>query len=104
LGVTIPPAIADATAAGGIVDEIDAALEAVNGNRATLGGFQNQMENQLNYLAVANENLMSADAAIRNTDIAAETSNLARLQIQQQAAVAAAAQANVMPSLLLQLL
>lgn len=84
--------------------EIDAALAEVNANRAVVGQHQGTLESQLDYLSVANENLSASESLIRNTDIAQETATLARLQIQQQASAAALAQANVLPSLLLQLL
>ena len=50
------------------------------------------------------ENLDAANSAIIDTDVAAESANLASAKVKTQAAVAAAAQANQMPQDLLKLL
>jgi flagellin len=58
----------------------------------------------VNSLGVAYENVSAAEAAITDTDFAAETSNLTRDQILSQAATTVLAQANAVPDNVLTLL
>jgi flagellin len=68
------------------------------------GATQNQLTSVLTNLQTSNENLMEARSRIMDTDYAAETANLARHQIMQQAAMAMLAQANQSPKDVLALL
>ena len=83
---------------------IDAALAAVNSSRATLGAIQSRFSQTITYLQTAVENQTAARGRIMDADFAAETSNLSRAQILQQAGTAMIAQANQMPQSVLQLL
>ena len=58
----------------------------------------------LNTLASSRENFAAAEGRIMDADVAEETANLTRTQILQQAGSAVLAQANLQPSLALQLL
>jgi flagellin len=70
-----------------------------------LGAFQtNTLESMINSLQVALENTTAAESAIRDADFAAETSNLTRAQILQQAASSALLLANQAPQSVLSLL
>ncbi len=97
-------ALATAADAATLLGQVDAALAAVSTKLATVGTFENSLSDQLTYLGVAKENYTSAEANIRNTDVATETANVTRLQILQQAAAYSLSQANAMPSLALRLL
>ena len=83
---------------------IDAALEAINSTRATLGAVQNRFESAVNSLQERSENLSAARSRIQDADFAMETANLTRGQILQQAGVAMLAQANSLPQNVLTLL
>jgi len=83
---------------------IDAALNAVNSSRATLGAIQSRFSQTITYLQTAVENQTAARGRIMDADFAAETANLSRSQILQQAGTAMIAQANQMPQSVLQLL
>ncbi|NVO05049.1 MAG: flagellin FliC [Rhodoferax sp.] len=83
---------------------IDAALTAVNNSRATLGAIQSRFQQTITYLQSAVENQTAARGRIMDADFAAETANLSRTQILQQAGTAMIAQANQMPQQVLQLL
>ncbi len=96
--------LASTANAGTLLTQADAALATATANLATIGGFENQLSNQMDYLAIAKENFSAAEANIRNTDVAAETANVTRLQILQQAAAYSLAQANSFPSIALTLL
>lgn len=83
---------------------LDAALNAVNSSRATLGAIQSRFSQAITYLQTAVENQTAARGRIMDADFASETSNLSRAQILQQAGTAMIAQANQMPQSVLQLL
>jgi len=83
---------------------IDDALASVNSSRATLGAIQSRFQQTITYLQTAVENQTAARGRIMDADFAAETANLSRTQILQQAGTAMIAQANQMPQSVLQLL
>ena len=83
---------------------LDAALDTVNSARATLGATQNRFEAVVSNLQVASENQSAARSRIMDADFAAETANLSRAQILQQAGTAMLAQANQLPQNVLSLL
>ncbi len=83
---------------------IDAALDAFNGARALYGAAQNRFEAVIASLQIAAENQAAARGRIMDADFAAETANLSRAQILQQAGTAMVAQANQVPQQVLALL
>ena len=83
---------------------MDAALKSVNSARADLGAIQNRFESVVSNLGVNSENLSASKSRITDTDFAAETANLSRSQILQQAGTAMVAQANQLPQGVLSLL
>ena len=91
------------TSAYGIT-EIDSALDAIASDRATLGATQAQLESTVRNLANVAENTSAAASRIMDTDYAAETANLTKAQILQQAATSVLAQANAQPEGVLALL
>ena len=97
LGTTAANALASITA-------IDAALTAVNTSRSTFGAAQNRFDSVISNLRVASENQSAARGRIMDADFAAETANLSRGQILQQAGTAMVAQANQLPQGVLSLL
>jgi len=94
----------DGSAAQTALGNIDAALTAVNSQRATFGAVQNRFDNVIANLMVASENQSAARSRIMDADYAAETANLSRAQILQQAGNAMVAQANQLPQQVLSLL
>ncbi|MFY7905243.1 MAG: flagellin, partial [Burkholderiaceae bacterium] len=90
--------------ASGNLTAIDAAISAVNTARAKLGAVQSRFENTINFLRSASENQSAAKGRIMDADFAAETANLSRTQILQQAGTAMIAQANQVPQGVLSLL
>ena len=83
---------------------VDGALSALSGQRARYGATQTRFENTISNLQTTSENLSASRSRILDTDFAAETANLTRSQILQQAGVAMLAQANAMPNSVLTLL
>lgn len=86
------------------ISAIDAALSTVANNRATLGATQSQLESAVRNLANVAENTAAAAGRIMDADYAAETANLTKAQILQQAATSILAQANAQPQAVLTLL
>jgi flagellin len=86
------------------ISALDDALTAINGARANLGAVQSRFTNTINFLQTAAENQAAAKGRIMDADFAAETSNLSRAQILQQAGTAMIAQANQLPQGVLALL
>ena len=86
------------------ITAIDAALVTVASERATLGATQAQLESTVRNLANVAENTAAAAGRIMDTDYAAETANLTKAQILQQAATSILAQANAQPQSVLSLL
>lgn len=83
---------------------VDDALQAVSGMRAGIGAFQSRLQSASSNLMVSDENLSAANSRIRDTDVAAESSALAKTNILMQAATAVLGQANTQQQLALKLL
>lgn len=84
---------------------IDKAIEQVSESRGRIGNFvRNTLETNVRSLAVQKENLASSDSAIRDVDIAEETTRYTKLQILQQSGISMLAQANSAPQSVLSLL
>jgi flagellin len=87
-----------------VIDNIDQALDKVNSERATMGASQNRFDAVISNLQVSSENQSAARGRIMDADFAAETSNLSRSQILQQAGNAMISQANQLPQQVMKLL
>lgn len=83
---------------------IDAAINAMNTQRATMGAQMNRLGYTSSALMSQATNMSQSRSAIIDTDFAAETAGLTKGQIMQQAATAMLAQANQMPNVILSLL
>lgn len=83
---------------------LDAAIQGVSAQRATLGAAQNRLSTAINNISTQFNNLSAANSRIRDVDVAEETAALSRHRILMQAGVSVLAQANQIPQLALQLL
>lgn len=92
------------TGAQSAIAVIDAALSQIDSDRSALGAVQNRFENTISNLQNISENVSAARGRIQDTDFAAETANLAKNQILQQAGTSILAQANQLPQAVLSLL
>lgn len=86
------------------LSNIDEAMVQVSSMRADLGALQGRLNSTASVLMTADENFAAANSRIRDADIAAESSNLAKNSILQQAATAVLQQANQSQQLALKLL
>lgn len=83
---------------------VDSAIAAISGQRANYGALQARFETAISNLNTSSENMSAARGRIQDADFAAETANLSRAQILQQAGTAMVAQANQIPQGVLALL
>jgi flagellin len=109
-GVTLDGAITTAMATAtttnftSVQSAAAAYLNAITTQRGQLGAIQNQLEYTVSNLTEFANNLAASRSRVMDTDYAAETANLTKGQILQQAATAMLAQANQMPNVILTLL
>lgn len=83
-----------ALGAGKPLEDIDAAIKAVDTQRSSLGASQNRFESTITNLNNTVNNLSAARSRIQDSDYATEVSNMSRAQILQQAGSSVLAQAN----------
>jgi flagellin len=86
------------------VAALDTALDLINTQRATYGAAMSRFSFAIANLQITGENQSAARGRIIDADFAAETANLSRAQIMQQAGSAMVAQANQLPNQVLALL
>jgi flagellin len=82
----------------------DAILDTISSERGKLGATQNRLASTISNLSVVTEKLSDAKSRIMDADFAAETANLTKSQILQQAGISVLAQANARPQAVLALL
>lgn len=83
---------------------LDQAQTKVNGTRANLGALQNRLTSTVDNLGVSSENMSAANSRIRDTDVAAASSEMTRNNILLQAGTSTLAQANQVNGLALKLI
>ncbi|MBR1866104.1 MAG: hypothetical protein IJ801_06325 [Lachnospiraceae bacterium] len=86
------------------MEEVEDALRSVNGNRSKIGAQQNRLEYTIQHEMNYSENMTSAEANIRDTDMTTEMVKLSMHSILEQAGQAMLAQANQQSQGVLQLL
>ena len=97
-------AIGSSTSADAMITSIDSLLDSVATRRANLGAAQSRLGSTVANLQNASEALSASRSRIQDADFAAETAQLTRSQILQQAGTAMLAQANQSPQSVLSLL
>lgn len=96
--------LASADDAQSAIELIDAAISTVNTQRANLGAVSNRLDNTVSNLTNVVINLEGGKGRIEDADFAAESTNLSKSQILQQASTAMLAQANASKQNVLSLL
>lgn len=96
--------ISDQQGAQNALSIVDAAIQAIDSQRASIGAVQNRLQSTISNLQSISENVSAARSRIQDADFAVETANLTRTQILQQAGVSVLAQANALPQQVLSLL
>lgn len=92
------------SAVGSVIEALDTAIGKVDTFRSKLGAVQSRFTMTITNLNSAIEAQSAAKSRIMDADFAAETANLAKAQVLQQAGTAMLAQANQLPSQVLTLL
>lgn len=87
-----------------MLSQIDSAIGTVDTLQSTLGAIQNRFQSTISSLSTTTQNLTTARSGVQDTDYAAETANLTKSQILQQAGISMLAQANQLPQQVLKLL
>jgi flagellin len=95
--------VSTASSAQTAITALDAAIATVSTERGKLGAYSNRLTSTMNNLDQVSINLSASKGRIEDADFAAETGNLAKNQILQQAATAMVAQANASKSSILTL-
>ena len=96
--------VATSGGADAAIAAVDAGLVVLNTARAQLGASQNRLEFTSSVLQIREENAMASESAIRDADIARETTKFTRNQILVNAGTSMLSQANFTPQSALQLL
>ncbi|MDQ7096258.1 flagellin [Desulfosporosinus sp. PR] len=86
------------------ITAITNATAKVSAERSKLGAIQNRLQDTIDNLGTSSQNITTAEANIRDVDMASEMTNFQKNNVLQQAAQAMLAQANQQPQAVLQLL
>jgi flagellin len=97
-------AIATQVDAEAAVTTLAEAVAKLGAAQAVVGKGQNQFSFAISLASTQLTNLAASESRIRDADLAAEAANLTKAQILQQAGIAAMAQANSAPQVVLSLL
>ena len=76
------------------ISQLDGAQDSINNMRSTIGAIQNRLQSAYDTLSISEENMAAANSRIRDTDIAAVSSEMARNNVLLQAGTATLSQAN----------
>ena len=90
--------------ANATIHAVDAALATVSAFQSSLGAIQNRFTSTVANLQSTSQNLTASRSTIQDANFAAETANLTKSQVLQQAGISVLAQANSEPQLILKLL
>jgi flagellin len=90
--------------ANALISRVDVALSTVSDFAAQLGAVQNRFQSTISTVAAQTTNLQASQSTIQDADFAAETANLSKAQVLQQAGISVLAQANSNPQQVLKLL
>jgi flagellin len=101
---TVTGDLTTASNASTAIAALDTALTTITTSRANYGAAINRFGFAISNLSIMNENQQAARGRIMDADFAAETANLSRAQILQQAGNAMVAQANQLPQQVMALL
>ena len=96
--------VSTAASASRTLTTVDAAIQTIDSQAAVFGALESRFNETISNLGTSVDNLTQARSLIADTNFAAETANMARSQILQQAGTAMVAQANQLPQQVLQLL
>jgi len=98
LGGSQGVSISNASIAGDVVGKINSAIDFISGKRAVVGAQQSRLNHTLEGLRNYEDNMRSIESAIRDVDVASETTEFSKYQVLSQIGTAMLAQANALPN------
>ena len=101
---SLGPNVSTMESASNTINKVDAALATISSSRANLGAIQNRLDSTISNLENVSQNLSASNSRIQDADFAAETSNMSKAQILQQAGTSMLSQANASSQNVLSLL
>jgi flagellin len=101
---SISPAITTTTSAAGALSNIQTAIQNLADMRANVGANLSRLNMTDDQVTILNENMSAANSRIKDINVANETTEFARFNILVQSGTAMLAQANMLPSMALQLI
>ena len=104
LSVSSTSALTDNSGFNTYIDTVNSAIATIGTYRAEYGANSNRLDHIMSHLATNSEAIKASLGRIEDADYAAETTNLAKTQILQQAATSMLAQANASKQTILSLL
>jgi flagellin len=96
--------IANTTSAASALTNIQTAIQSLANLRANVGSNLQRLKFSTDQVSILNENLSTANSRIKDVDVAEETMEFARYNILVQSGTAMLSQANMLPSMALQLI
>ena len=96
--------ITNTTSAGSALSNIQTAIQNLANMRARIGANIQRLNVTRGQLSLLNENLTATNSRILDTNVAEETTRMARFNILVQSGTAMLAQANIMPQMALRLI
>ena len=90
--------------ASAMIGFIDNAIDELTKRATRIGASQNRVTSAIDAIEIQSQNLTSSLSTLRDTDVAAESSNYVKSQILQQASATLLATANQTPSIALNLI
>jgi flagellin len=96
--------IANTTSAASALSNVQTAIQSLANLRANVGSNLQRLKFSSEQVSILNENLSTANSRIKDVDVAEETTEFARYNILVQSGTAMLSQANLLPSMALQLL
>lgn len=82
---------------------LDEAIDDITEQVTYLGAMHNQLEHQLNEVTNYTNQMARAESQIRDADMAAEATDLAKKQITQQSSISVVSQGNIKPVLIVEM-
>jgi flagellin len=83
---------------------LDTAADSVNLQQGVIGAVSGRLSSAIDFLSVARENILAAEAQINDVNLAEEFANFTKLSVLQNVQVSLSAQANQQPALVASLL
>lgn len=96
--------ISDKDSAQDVFEQVDEAIQNLGRPLSTIGAMQSRIQAAISHLSTQEESLTAATSRITDADMARESTQMIKGQVQRRASIAVLAQANMLPTMALKLL